>query len=241
MAGRTAFPSFASIGALDVVDLTALSADRQTLAVTLAGLVNRTRPRVYCEDGGGEGKTFWPDKIDASSKTAVADPLALVAKYKDEIAGIVIYDGAQADTINLATVIAGQKNGIFASPALAPTLTAAPYSLPVLADLRTNAFASKLDVYQYELDHWSAGATHRLIIGLNPGIAANLRDHAVATQAMMVWLDPRVAAESTLLSKFLALLPPSSPYLGWWVDEPTGVHAASTQGVPTFAADFSSN
>ena len=236
-----AFPSFGPIGALDVIDLTTLPADQQTLAVTLAGLVNRTRPRIYTEDDGGEGKTFWLDRIAPTSKTTFTDPYALVAKYKSELAGIVIYDDALIDTLNLATVIAAQKGGVVASPAVATTLAAAPYSLPTIADLRSNHFAARLDVYQYELDHWSANATHRLIVGLNPTIGAHLRDYAVATQAMMVWLDPRVTAEGVLLQKFLALLPPTSPYLGWWIDEPTGVHAASTAGVPTFAADWSSN
>ncbi len=236
-----AFPSFGPIGALDVIDITGLPADQQTLAVTLAGLVNRQKPRIYTEDDGGEGKTFWLDKIAPPSTTTFTDPYALVAKYKSELGGIVIYDDTLADTLNLATVIAAQKGGVVASPAVAGTLGAAPYSLPTLADLRTNHFASKLDVYQYELDHWSADATHRLMVGLNPSIGAHLRDYAVATQAMMVWLDPRVTAEATLLSKFLALLPPTSPYLGWWIDEPSGVHAASTAGVPTFAADWSSN
>ena len=236
-----AFPSFGPIGALDVIDLTALPADQQTLAVTLEGLVNRARPRIYCEDDGGEGKTFWLTKIAPTSTTTFTDPLALVAKYQSELAGIVIYDDAMVDTLNLATVIAAQSRGIVASPALAATLGHAPYNLPILADLRINHFASKLDVYQYELDHWSANATHRLIVGLNPTIGAHLRDYAVATQAMMLWLDPRVTAEATLLQKFLALLPPTSPYLGWWIDEPSGVHAASTAGVPTFAADWSSN
>jgi hypothetical protein len=235
-----AFPSFQPIGALDVIDIQSLPADQQTLAVTLAGLVNRARPRIYCEDDGGEGKTFWLDKIGAPT-TAFTDPFALVTKYKSELSGIVIYDDTLVDTLNLATVIAAQSGGIVASPTVGATLGHAPYSLPVIADLRTNSFASKLDVYQYELDHWSANATHRLIVGLNPTIGAHLRDYAVATQAMMVWLDPRVTAEATLLSKFLALLPPTSPYLGWWIDEPTGVHAASTAGVPTFAADWSSN
>ncbi|HEX9105404.1 MAG TPA: FG-GAP-like repeat-containing protein, partial [Polyangia bacterium] len=235
-----AFPSFGPIGALDVIDLTALPADQQTLVVTLAGLVNRARPRIYTADDGGEGKTFWLDKIGAPT-TSFSDPFALVGKYQGELAGLVIYDDTLVDTVNLATVIAAQQGGVVASPSVAATLGHAPYSLPVLADLRINHFASKLDVYQYELDHWSANATHRLIVGLNPTIAAHLRDYAVATQAMMVWLDPRVTAESTLLQKFLALLPPTSPYLGWWIDEPTGVQAASTAGVPTFAADWSSN
>lgn len=236
-----AFPSFQPIGALDVIDLTTLAADQQTLAVTLAGLVNRARPRIYTEDDGGEGKTFWLDKLGATGTTTFTDPYALVAKYQAELAGMVIYDDTQVDTINLASVIAAQTRGVVASPTVAAKLGAAPYSLAVLADLRTNHFSSKLAVYQYELDHWSTNATHRLIVGLNPTIGAHLRDYAMATQAMMVWLDPRVAAENTLLSSFLALLPPTSPYLGWWIDEPTGVHAASTAGVPTFAADWSSN
>jgi hypothetical protein len=236
-----AFPSFGPIGALDVIDITPLAADQQTLAVTLEGLINRTRPRIYCEDDGGEGKTFWLGKIAPTSTTTFTDPLALVAKYQEELAGIVIYDDTMVDTLNLATVIASQSRAVVVSPSLAATLGHAPYNLPVLADLRINHFTNKLDVYQYELDHWSANATHRLIVGLNPTIGAHLRDYAMATQAMMVWLDPRVTAEATLLQNFLALLPPTSPYLGWWIDEPTGVHAASTAGVPTFAADWSSN
>jgi hypothetical protein len=235
------FPTFGPIGALDVIDVSSLSADQQTLAVTLEGLINRTRPRIYVEDNDGEGKTFWLNQLGATSMTTFTDPYALVAKYQSELDGIVIYDNTQLDTINLACVIAGQQRGIVASPTVATTLTAAPYSLPVIADLRTNHFASKVAVYQYELQNYSASATHRLIVGLNPSIAGNLRDYAIATQAMMVWLDPRVAAEDTLLSSFLGLLPPASPYLGWWVDEPSGVNAASTAGVPTFAADYSSN
>jgi hypothetical protein len=234
------FPSFGPISTLDVIDLTTLPADQQTLCVTLAGLINRARPRIYTEDDGGEGKTFWLDRLNATT-TTFTDPFALVAKYRSELAGIVIYDPALADTLNLATTIASLKGAVVASPAVAATLGAAPTSLPTLADLRTNHFAAKTDVYQYELDHFAPSASHRLIVGLDPSIAGHLRDYAMATQAMMVWLDPRVPAEQTLLSSFLALLPPSSPYLGWWADEPSGVHAASAAGVPTFAADWSSN
>jgi hypothetical protein len=234
------FPSFGPVGALDVIDVSGIAGDQQALVLTLQGLVNRWQPRIYVQNNDGEGKSFWLAKLGVTT-TVVATPLALVAKYQSEVKGIVIYDDTLADTINLATVIAGQKGGVVASPSLATTLTAAPYSLPVLADLRTNHFASKLAVYQYELANYSTLASHRLIIGLNPAITGSLRDYAVATQAMVVWLDPRVAAEQSLLSSFLALLPPTSPYLGWWVDEPSGVHAASAAGVPTFAADWSMN
>jgi hypothetical protein len=237
--GQT-FPSFGPITTLDVIDVSALPADQQTLFVTLAGLINRTRPRIYTLDNGGEGKTFWLDKLSAT-KTPISDPFSLLTKYQKEIAGIVIYDDTQPDTINLATTVAGVDNGIVASPALATRLTASPYSLSILRDLRINHFGSKLEIYQYEFDHYASQATRRLICGLSPTVAGNLRDYAVATQALMVWLDPRNSDEKTLLGTILSSLDPLSPYLGWWADEGSGVGAASSAGIPVFAADWASN
>jgi hypothetical protein len=233
------FPSFAPIEKLDVIASSGLAADVATMIVTLQGVIDKTQPRIYVSDGG-TGDLLWLSEL-AVPTTTVTDPFALVAKYKGEVAGIVITDDAQPATLDLATTIAGQTNAIVASPALAATLTAAPYSLAVTADLRTNHFAASLDVYQYELDHYGQSATHRLIIGLTPSIPDHLRDYAVATGALVVWLDPRNASEKALLDQFLALLPATSPYLGWWADEPSGVAEAASHGVPVFAADWSSN
>jgi hypothetical protein len=235
-----AFPTFAPPAAtLDVVNETGLSADTTTLIVTLQGLINRTQPRIWVTDGGST-QAFWLGQIDAGTNT-VSDPLSLVTKYKSEIAGIIIYDDKVADTLNLATTMAGVKGGIVSSPALSTTLTAAPYSLPVLADLRTNAFTSTVDVYKYELDNYASLTTHRLITGLELTIPDHLRDYTVATQAMMVWLDPTDATQKALLDQFLALMEPNSPYLGWWTSEGPGVQTAATHGVPVFAADWSMN
>jgi GxGYxY sequence motif in domain of unknown function N-terminal/GxGYxYP putative glycoside hydrolase C-terminal domain/FG-GAP-like repeat len=235
-----AFPTFAPPATtLDVVNETGLSADTCTLVVTLEGLVNRTQPRIWVTDGSSQ-QALWLAQTDAGSNT-VTDPLSLVTKYASEIAGIVIYDDTVADTLNLATTIAGVKGGIVASPALSTTLTAAPYNLAVLDDLRTNAFTSTLDVYQYELDNYASLTTHRLITGLELTIPDHLRDYTVATKAMMVWLDPTNAAQEALLEQFLALLEPNSPYLGWWTSEGPGVQTAATYGVPVFAADWSMN
>jgi hypothetical protein len=234
------FPSFPPFDSLDVIDVTGLAADQETLVVTLAGLVNRQKPRIYTLDGGGEGKTFWLDQLNVA-KTTVTDPLALVAKYRGEIAGVVVPDPAVADTLNVATTIAGIKGGVVASPELAATLGAPPYKLPVLVDLRANHFANKLDVYQYELAQWGALASRRIICGLNPTVPGHLRDYAVATASLMVWLDPRNADEKALLASILGTLQPLSPYLGWWADEGSGVGAASTASVPVFAADWGSN
>ena len=204
--------------------------------MTLQGLVNKTQPRIYV----GASTDLWLEQLDASTNP-VTDPLTLVTKYASEISGIVIYDETLMDTLNLATTIAGVEGGIVSSPELAPTLTAAPYSLPVIADLRTNHFATNVDVYQYELDNYASKTTHRLIVGLEPTFQGQLRDYAVATQAMVTWLDPTVTAEASLLGQFLSLLSPTSPYVGWTPNEPAGVSKAANYGVPVYAADWSTN
>jgi hypothetical protein len=242
--GRS-FPSFPPVQSLDFVDISSATADEQYLYVTLEGIVNRTQPRIYTRDAAQDhedvdGGPFWLGMTNIPVNH-VADPMTLVAKYKSEVAGIVIYDPALIDTVNLATTIAGLQGGIVASPTLATTLTAAPYDFPILADLRTNAFTSADAVYQYELTHYQGLATDRMIIGLDPTKTDPLRDYAIATRALVVWLDPTNATDLGILNQYLAGLQPNAPYMGWWTSEPTGVGAASKYGVPTYAADWSRN
>ena len=232
------FPTFAPIDQLEVIS--GGSPEQDYLYLSLQGLINRKKTRIHLQDGAPEGPTFWLDKLNVP-KTAVRDPLTLITKYRSEIAGIVIYDAALIDTVNLATTIAGIEGGLVAPPSLAPMLSTAPYNLPVLADLRTNHFASANAVYQYELSTYGSKASTRLIIGLDPTLPRTLRDYAVATQAMVVWLDPRDATQKGILDGFLSRLAPNSPYAGWWPDEGSGVNLASQHGIPTFAADFATN
>src|SRR5262249_33649611 len=148
------------------IDMPGRPDDARALIVTLEGVVNRKQPRIYAHEGG-DSENLWLTEL-AVPTSHVDDPLALVSKYKADVAGIVITDPNQPDTLNLATTIAGQPDAVVASPALAATLVAPPFNLATIADLREQHFASKLAVYQYELDHYAAGATHRMIVGLTP-------------------------------------------------------------------------
>jgi hypothetical protein len=223
-----------------VANVDSASPDKHYLFVTLEGLINRKQPRIYLAQSDAEGATFWLDMIDVP-KNAVADPMTLITKYRSEISGMIVYDDALIDTVNLATTIAGAQGGIVASPALASTLSVAPYSLPTLADLRINHFATANDVYNYGLANYTATTSRRMIMGLNPTISDCLRDYAVATQAMVVWLNPDDATQSGILGSALGALEYNAPYMGWWTDEPAGVSQASQHGVPVYAADYSKN
>ncbi|PSL23037.1 GxGYxYP domain-containing protein [Chitinophaga ginsengisoli] len=212
------------------------------LFASLKGIVNRTQPRLFSYEGDAfaEGQYTWLRSLGLSwSETA--DKWGLISKYRSEISGVIVYDPAQIHTVNLATILAKDRKALIASPLLLSRLTAAPYNLPILLDLR-GQFSSKLQVYQSIYNNYWPNLDHRLLIGLNPDVhKAALREYAVALGAATIWLDPNVAGESELLNSFLASMPTGSNYMGWWPDEGPGVERASRYGIATVASDWATN
>ena len=212
------------------------------LFASLKGIVNRTKPRIFSYEGDAfaEGPHTWLQSLGLKWSEP-KDKWDLIAKYRQEISGLIIYDPAQTHTINLATVLAKNKGALIASPLLLSKLTAAPYNLPVLLDLR-GKFSSKLEVYQSLYDNYWPDLDHRVLIGLNPNShKAALREYAVALGVGVIWLDPKIAAESDLLNKFLSSMSPGSNFMGWWPQEGPGVERASKYGIATIASDWCSN
>ncbi|MGO8673055.1 MAG: GxGYxYP domain-containing protein [Capsulimonadaceae bacterium] len=214
--------------------------EEQVLFSSLKGVVNRTKPRIWVAEGTGDGKSAWLKELGLAYME-VPDPWTLITKYRSEIAGVVVYDDTQPDTINLASSIAGEQKALVASPGLVSRLTGAPYNLPVLVDLR-GKFTGKLAVYQYLYDHVWPQLPHRILIGLNPSaVFGSLREYAVSVNSAVVWLDPTKADEKALLDRFFASMGPGTVYLGWWPEEGSGVTAASAYGIVTCASDWSTN
>jgi hypothetical protein len=212
------------------------------LFASLKGIVNKTQPRIFSYEGDAfaEGPYTWLQSLGLGY-TEHADKWSLITKYRNELSGIIIYDPSQIHTVNLATMLAKSKGALIASPALSTRLTAAPYNLPVLLDLR-GQFTSKLQVYQTLYNTYWPAIDHRLLIGLNPEVhKAALREYATALGAAVIWLDPDVAAESTLLNSFLSSMPPGSNVMGWWPEEAPGVQRASQYGIATIASDWCAN
>jgi hypothetical protein len=213
------------------------------LYTTLKGLVNKTQPRIYSYDTNtvnGDGKYTWLEDLNLNY-VEIADNKSMISKYRSEIGGIVIYDDNFPDTINLATTIAGKSNGIVAASSQVAMLTGAPYNLPILADLR-GQFSNKLQIYQYLLNNYWPSCNHRVLVGLNPEAHKGaIRDYVSAIGAAVVWLDPNIPSEKTLLRSFLSTMPENSAYMGWWTDEGAGVMLASEYSVSTIASDWSTN
>ena len=209
---------------------------------SLKGIVNRTQPRMFSYEGDAfaEGPYTWMQSLGLTW-TEHTDNWELITKYRGEIAGLIVYDPAQSHTVNLATMLAKDRNAVIASPSLLSRLTSAPYNLPILVDLR-GQFSSKLQVYQTLFNTYWPTMDHRMLIGLSPEAhRAGLREYATALGAAVIWLDPNVSAESTLLNSFLSSMPAGSVFTGWWPEEGSGITRASGYGIATVASDYCSN
>ncbi|MGI8868638.1 MAG: GxGYxYP domain-containing protein [Mycobacteriales bacterium] len=161
-------PSFARPRHLDAIDLhTDVGSgvtEMATLLVTLQGVVNRSQPRLYVALQGDGTDIEWLDTIRVPY-TTVTDPWHLVAKYIREAAGMVIYDPDFDDSVNIATTIAGIRNGVVVSPTLAAKLAAAPYHVKTLDDLR-GRWTDKLTAYRWALVNLWDKCDHRLLTGI---------------------------------------------------------------------------
>ncbi|MDR1409156.1 MAG: discoidin domain-containing protein [Oscillospiraceae bacterium] len=234
-----AMPTFsAPAGTLDAIDTRGLPFAETLVAACLQGIINRTQPRILIVNSDEGTRDSWRD-ILGLSYDVLASWQDGVRKYLGELNGVVIWNPAVQDTANVATTIAGVTDSLAVSPELAALLTAAPYSLPVTVDLRSELIADKIGAYRYLYHNYWNRCTRKTISGLVPDGHTNLRDFSVAVKAAVLWLDAGVPAERDVLKLFFkdtAQL--DTFYTGWWPNEPKGIDFASAYGVMTVASDF---
>lgn len=161
-----ALPTFAPPAHLDVADIGASDGDTQTLLTTLQGVINRVQPRIYTYLQTDTTDQSWLGTSGVPF-TVAADPMHLVTKYGNEVRGTIVWDPNVADTLNVATSLAGLVGGVVASAALASTLARAPYHLPVIKDF-SGQFSDKFGAYDWALSTLWPRLTHRMLTAIEP-------------------------------------------------------------------------
>jgi len=230
------FPPSADL--IDVIDCSGIGGPLSDLFASLQGIVNRSQPRIMCVSSAAEeGKLTWLQDHYVSYR--YNSGYNLLGQYIPLFSGLVVTDPDIPDTINLATTIAGVTNGLICDPSLLDLLTSAPYSLPIVVDLR-GMFANKYQVYGYLYSNYWSQCTQRIIAGLQPGNHGNLRDYCVAVKAACVWLNPgSVAADATALAPFVSSMKPAGGvWMGWLPNENNDVAWLSQYGIPVLASDY---
>jgi GxGYxYP putative glycoside hydrolase C-terminal domain/GxGYxY sequence motif in domain of unknown function N-terminal len=248
------WPTFQSPDHLDVYDIRGTSQDTQLAITTMTGIINRQKPQVYLLSSADAA--FWLQEVfaqipqDVSPATGNTALDAMLNKYGSTIQGMIIYDPNSIDSINIATMLAGQRDGMVVSPSLASALQGPPHQLPVIADLRTYQWKNRIQAYTWAESNLLKNSATNLIAGLDPNIPGALRSFLVATRTFMYWLDaskwiPDVfngwISESGLMKRIFSTFPAGTMHLGWFIDEPHGVTLTSQSAMPVLASDFFEN
>ena len=146
--------------------------------------------------------------------------LALLKRYKDKVKGIIIFDHDLPDaTIEAATTIAGQTDGIVVSPELAEKIS--DYGFEVIEDLRKYSFKSNPECLKFLYENYFANANHAVQftwshMDLSPKSwgAAN-KDYVVANRLFTYYLDIHNRDELQYYDFILSQYPYGTPVLGW--------------------------
>jgi len=231
-----ALPSFAPFAKnIDAIDVRSKGSATRSMVSTFAGIINRKQPRILLHTVEGE-REKWPE-IVGLNYTIEKDFSVIVAKYKSEIKGLIVWDTKMPDTIHLATALAGINDAMIVDEKQLETFSSAEFNFPIIEDLR-GKFKDKLEVYNYMYDNVWKDCSHRLIIGIKTG-GWELRDLAAGANVITLWLDPKDPQESKILDKFFSdCTQGESYYLGWWDSEGDGVTFSSQYGIPTIPADY---
>lgn len=165
-----ALPSFKQGKQLEVADIYDAPGDVKLLFSTLQGIVNRKETRIYLLENKEEGKFKWLNDLNVDYKVR-DDYYDILKQYKNEVKGIIIYDPNVPDSVNVATTLAGLRDGVAVSPELAVKLQAAPYGFKVIEDLQ-GKFKDRVDAYTWQYENLWKETTHRMLVGLSPEVSA---------------------------------------------------------------------
>src|SRR6266702_1520407 len=248
------WPTFQSPHHLDVYDIRGDSQDTQLSITTMTGVINRQQAQVYLLSSADAA--FWFQEVfaqiphDVSLATGNAALDAMLNRYGSSIQGMIIYDPNSIDSINIATMLAGQRDGMVVSPAPAGALQGPPHQLPVIEDLRIYQWKNRIQAYAWAERNLLKNAATNLIAGLDPKISGALSSFLVATRTFIYWLDASKCipdifngwiSECGLMKRIFSAFPAGTIHLGWFVDEPQGVKLTSKAAMPVLASDFFEN
>ena len=244
-------PAFETPDHLEIYDIQNAAYDVQLSVTTLTGMINRGQPRVYLlsnNDAEGLFNELLAHVSHEYIATDKGDTLeAMLKTYRDIVRGMVIYDPAMLDSVNVATTMAGLRDAIGVSPQQAAALQYKPYQLPVVADLRVYHWKNRLQAYRWAEKNLLKEATKQVVAGLGPKFASGLRSFLVATRAFVYWLNPLDIlpdpaagwmSERCQMKRIIRAFPAGTPHLGWLVNEFAGVDMTSKAALYLLPSDF---
>jgi len=146
---------------------TSVAYDEALVVACLQGILNRDMPRLYVLSSANTKPKYWLEKMTSEGywlasrrQEKLPDIDALVSLANEKLKGVVIWDPEVPASVNVATTIAGVKDGVVLSPEMAERFNA-KWKLPVLEDLRgrftgAETGSRKNDAYRWAVREYLA-------------------------------------------------------------------------------------
>ncbi|MBM4089318.1 MAG: hypothetical protein FJ276_07800 [Planctomycetes bacterium] len=238
------------------LDIRSADHDTRAMMTALQGIVNRQQPRLYLlhPTNPSDSDVQWLAEMRRHGYTdgeeMLPDPAAAVARFRDEIAGLVVWDPSLPGSANVAWMLAGLHNALPTSPA-----GIRKFELPIIEDLR-GRWTRNVDAYRYVFErYWDRMCPHLLAWEYPLSNALQSRDVMVQHRVFQFWVssyldrepgaDP--PAEMAFLEELLARTPGNVPVMGWpmvgrkGIEEYTAVRLLSEFGKWVPGTGFTSN
>ena len=215
---------------LDVIDLRGKDYKTRILALSLQGIVNRDKPRLYVlweskDKFGNPSKKWlkyykskgWIEFKEISVREAIR-------KYKNRIKGFVVYDPDFKHSINIATTMAGLRDVLIAHPYFIKFLKR--LGLKMVEDLR-GKWKDKYESYKWQLIHLFPECNKNFIAILpveHPFTHKSyyymirpIRDYVIAKKICALDLIPhkKFSQDTQLLDKYYKKINPYGIVLGY--------------------------
>lgn len=228
---------------LTVLDTTGLAPDERLCAVSVQGLVNRKKPRIWLKGVAGDdhwlgvlrGRGLVREVRQCGSLTE------LMTEYRSEISGLVITDPELVLSVNIATMIAAVRGFAIASPELAPRLP-----IPVKADLR-GRWANQDEALRWAYKNLWPSMSRAALAWACPGERFHCeRDYYIQNKLWLLWINSAEdegklgcnrAVEMLWTEKILKQTPGNIPVFGFPANG-HGFHGIGEMGGTTIASAY---
>jgi len=216
------FPSFGVASNLSLVRVPP-NTDHSTLLTlySLQGLVNRQGARVYLDTEGENNLSFLLPFLEGRYGVHLTpiDINSFLSGFSSLASGLVVYNPAVPDSVNVATVIAGIDSYLLVDPASVDTVSGLT-GLKVQLDLREKPWAGLggIQLYRKSFQEFYAFCNPNLLAILPPD-QLGVRDYLIAAKVWAFHLLPGPFSSQEnidFIDEVLAATPHDIPILGWF-------------------------
>lgn len=247
--GASLWPRFSAPSVVFSADVRGMSATDELTAISLEGTFNAEQhpDRLYLVQEADD--VFWQAQIPKGVQVVSIPPAPspgsqlqlLLQRFKPFIKGAIETDPSNADTVNLASTMAGLDQAIVISPSQEPLVQS--LGIPILYTFDTPAFTSDTpaQTYQWGVTNLLPKSDTELLVML-PGTDVNhIRDYAIATGAFMFYLTSTNSAQKPVFDTIFRDTPANTPVMGYIPNEGPDVAELSSLGHFLNASDFLTN